>query len=461
MKRLFLLFAVLAVVATSCQKDTAESFNSGFANSPSNAITMEKACDNLKNILRDIDPQTRGSIRTIRDIKPFPISSFRNNITRTTQQDSTELLYLVNFEDNNGYAVVAANTLISPSVLFVTDSGSAEISDFETVCTINDVDGFSLDDLYYAPEDDYYLGAVDTQHNDLLLQQNIINNVVNFSINVSTDQTVDVSGSSYEDVNSKFSVNPLVNTDWYQGHPFNCKFTEKSESSGKIVPAGCTTIAVAQLLTCTKDRDIKTNFDIDGVTWNDLEDFDVIYGDTVGCAEDFDTEYLTQRDAVTKLIKYVADGIGVKYNYGIGKSKGTYGRPGKVVDYLESLGYKVEHKKNRSKISIETQQEINESLYKGYPVIVGGLGSIDGHWSGHAWLIDGCMFAEEENDWLCHLNLGWGGRGNGWYMRDCFDSTEQVNIEANNSIQEINIKPLAAEGEFRYTWMFNIIIIEY
>ena len=71
MKRLFLLFAVLAVVATSCQKDTAESFNSGFANSPSNAITMEKACDNLKNILRDIDPQTRGSIRTIRDIKPF------------------------------------------------------------------------------------------------------------------------------------------------------------------------------------------------------------------------------------------------------------------------------------------------------------------------------------------------------------------------------------------------------
>ena len=459
MKRLLLTLAVVAVAVTSCQKDVDVQNETDISNTSSNVITIQEACDNLNKILRCIDPQTRGAVRTIGEITPLPCDSYLNSTTRTASMKSSELLYLVNFEDNNGYAVLAANTQISPSVLFITDSGSAEISDFETIRTIDDANGLSLDDLYYALEDDYYLGAVDTNNNDLLLQQTIINNVVNFRNDVSIDQWDDDTDST-PGVIRNCDVDPLVITNWYQGHPFNSKFTVRDANDGDIVPAGCTTIATGQLLTCIADRDLKSNFDIEGLTWGDIRSFHVEEGDTIGSTKKFNSGYLEKRVAVSQLIKTVADGIDVRYNYGIGKSKGTYGRPVKVVDYLESIGYKVEHKKNRNNINVQIQEDINESLYKGYPVFVGALGSFDGRWSGHAWLIDGCKYTENNDDWICHINMGWGGRGNGWYMRNCFDSTKAVNIEANNYNEEISITLLALEDEFRYTWMFNIIIIE-
>ncbi len=49
--------------------------------------------------------------------------------------------------------------------------------------------------------------------------------------------------------------------------------------------------------------------------------------------------------------------------------------------------------------------------------------------------------------------------GNGWYFRDCFKS-EDVYEDANSRTKDITISPLASEDEFKYTWMFNIIIVQ-
>ena len=460
MKKLFVSLAVVAVAVTACQKEVDMQKETDVSNTSSNVISIEEACENLNEILRCIDPQTRGTIRAIREITPLPCDSYLNSTTRTTSMESSELLYLVNFEDNNGYAVLAANTQISPSVLFITDSGSAEISDFEIIRTIDDANGLSLDDLYYAPEDDYYLGAVDMENSDLLLQQTIINNVVNFRNDVSTDQWDD---DMYVPIAGKIQGTELpLTTKWKQKHPFNMKFPAKNDGSGERESAGCTTVAVGQLLTYLKSVDLDKEFNIENCTWNDIESFSPYSNDTYDTEETFEYDefYCRTRDGVASLIKGVADGIEVKYGVGGKNNGGTYGRPKKVVRYLKELNFEVNHLVNLFSFNENTQQTINESLYNGYPVIVGALGSCEGMWNGHAWLITGCKYVVKDNDWLYQCNFGWGGYGNGWYMSNCFDSTEQVDVEKSCSSQDFSVRPLAKDGQFRFTWMFNIITVE-
>lgn len=57
--------------------------------------------------------------------------------TKSIGEDPSELLYLVNFDNNDGYAVLAADDRISSSVIAFVESGSISPADFTSTNTVN------------------------------------------------------------------------------------------------------------------------------------------------------------------------------------------------------------------------------------------------------------------------------------------------------------------------------------
>lgn len=463
--RKFYLLALMAMVAISCQRDdyvlqASEDQMMNEHQMSVNEISEEEAILTLTSVLEQIDPETRGVERKIKGIEPITFNDL-NPATTRTHLDTTKLLYLVNFENNNGYAVLSANKEISPRVLFITDMGSADIDDFiihdDTRGGSSSGGTLTIGDLYYAPADDYYLGDVNPQSSGLILQQDIINNVVSLRNDVNDNSPVD--DLYLPHVITSTNVSPLLETLWHQRHPYNLKFPLRDASGSERHVVGCTTIATGQLLTYLADRDLHNQFNIANVTWEDIEEFKVMKSDTLASTDTFDIEYITSRDAVASLLNTIAVETDVVCDFGIGDAKGTFGLPKKVAEYLAKLEYNVTHIKNEANFSKDVQSLVNESLSRRIPVIVGALGSAYGHASGHCWVIDGCKYIHNQQDWVNHINLGWGGSGNGWYFRDCFKS-EDVYEDANSRTKDITISPLASEDEFKYTWMFNIIIVQ-
>ncbi len=446
------IISIISIILLSCTNSiyTDCTTSATLDDTSSSIISYDDAIKSLNHVLAEIDPQTRGCIREIKECQIMRVNDYKLDKTRSLS-DTTRLIYVVNFEGDSGYAVLSANTQIEPNVIFIADEGYANISDFTDNNNINT--SLSIEDLYYEPDDDYYLGYVGTDCNGRLLQQDIIKNIISLRTFPQNDSTLD---DLYLPHTIPYAnINPLVKTLWHQHYPYNKNFPKKQNSDIDNCPAGCTVIATGQLLTYLDDVDIKTNFNIENTSWKEIELFQVDNNDNQENSDNFDEGYKTLRDNIAIILKHIADKIEVKYNYGIGNAKGTYGRPVKIVNYLESLGYNVNHIKNRPNISVETQDLINRSVEHKYPVLVGALGSCDGSLSGHCWLIDGCKYIETENEWINHINLGWGNHsGNGWYFRNCFESIKEYTPEASS------ITRLASTGEFNYSWAFNVIIVK-
>ena len=452
------ILTVICIALFSCAKDTLnKDIPFSYQETPiSTIITIDDAIGNLMDILSQIDPPTRGGIRKVKNYHTIHANDYTSHNTRSTC-DTTSLIYLVNFEEDSGYAALSANTQIKPSVIFIADNGCAHISDF-----INDNncdETLTIEDIYYEPDDDYFLGAVTANNNGLTLQQDIINNIVSLRDDRQTSDPFDDETFLPHTI-PYINKSPLIKTLWHQNYPYNKNFPKKQDSNTDNCPAGCTVIATGQLLTFLSDIDIETNFNISNTTWKEIEQFQVDPYDSPDNSDNYNSNYKTKRENIAIILKHIADKINVKYNYGIGNSKGTYGRPVMIANYLKSLGYNVTHLKNRPNISKDTQSLINTSLDNNHPVLVGALGSYSGSLSGHCWIIDGCKYINTADDWINHINLGWGDHsGNGWYFRNCFDSTQEYTNMYSNS-EDISITRLAPTGEFKYNWAFNILIVD-
>jgi PKD repeat protein len=197
--------------------------------------------------------------------------------------------------------------------------------------------------------------------------------------------------------NSK-SVDPLIQTQWNQGYPYN-------EFCPNNSPAGCVAIAIAQLMKFygypshgLKEHFYHTtygtlNADFKNTSYNWLE---------------MPNTVIDKNEEIAKLIYHC--GIAVDMNYSIDNGSGasTGAVVGALVDYF---GYK-----KSSKNVLFTSQDttlwyelLMNELDDNHPIIYGGNTDIN-FGVGHMFLIDGY-----DDDGLFHINWGWGGSSDGFY----------------------------------------------
>ncbi len=434
------------------------------------AITEDEAYGAVERFLEQIDPQTRGFRRTVQRGKMFTLrrSHVNRAISRGSQED-IPLLGFVNLGNNsgsftrgdssniwngNGYAVINFVPQRRDTILIVTDNGS--IQEEDVIIDDNAELPDSLRDqfaaLYCEEDDDYYIGnAADAS---------ITNITVNFAWNyvhlrndfMGEDVFVDDSGDSDSgssgggsnsgdsgSSNGDSSSNqpaidtleylaPMLKTHWGQWGPYNNYIYDEYTIER---PAGCVIIAAAQILTYLKTVSLSEHFGIATSSWSSLEkDFE---------ENDQDTTNMTN---LASIIKQLADGVDVKYNYN--NSGGTFATPKMLKKYLKSIGCETNKHLGYGQ---NIENRIIQSLNNNHPVFIGALAK---NFNGHAWVIDGYRLLPNHSHYYTHCNMGWYTSGDGWYYYKLFNTD-------NDLFERDDIDD---EKEFKYNWCFRTLFFD-
>lgn len=296
-------------------------------------ITLRQALDNLHQLLEIIDGNgTRAHARSIREIETLTFEEF-DPATRSEDGNIGDLLYIVNFDNDEGYAILGADDRIAP-VIAVTEKGSMSKLDlkrnWDNIPKVGDAEEYDLNSYHNSPfydskDDDFYLNESDST---------LISSIINeYIYRVLAPTQPEYADGANPNKNDEFKVDiikkdPLVKTKWNQRAPFYNKIHKYKDGGSWINrPVGCTTIATAQIFASTKTPDMKIfNISDTCTTWERLE----------MCKHYSDFHSTTETD-IAIICKKIADEINIQYNYwGTGSS---YAKPTNVCKYMKRIGY--------------------------------------------------------------------------------------------------------------------------
>ena len=259
-------------------------------------------------------------------------------------------------------------------------------------------------DLYCEEDDEFYIGNVGGADGGDRTGNNFTDEFIRgYYMGGDEPDPLNPELNEYGFYDNTF-IDKLLRTKWHQDAPFNNRIHYIPDSPERR-PAGCTTIAAAQILARIKNIP-PTNISSDVLsTWDSLEQV----------VDEYD---MPVADSLAIIIKAMADGIGVKYNY-LG-SGGTFATPSMVKRYLERIGCSVS---KYNSLSDNVRSKIISSLRSQKPVF---FVSLDGLY-GHAWVFDG--YGANHSGSFLHCNFGWkNGNSNGWYIYKCFKSSSNDRI---------------------------------
>lgn len=211
------------------------------------------------------------------------------------------------------------------------------------------------------------------------------------------------------------SISPIVTTMWNQDSPYN---DQCPTVSGQPTYTGCVATAMAQVMNTYRwpEKGTGTN----SYEWNNTTltmDFSKVTFDWDNLISNYSVGKGTtaQRNAVATLMH--ACGMAADMNYGINASGAS--PINAAIGLMTYLGYD-----KGLRYAIRKYYSLNDwvgmlydELRQGYPIYYDGQ-SNDG---GHAFVIDGYSAA----DGLFHVNWGWGGMSNGYFMITTLDPGQQ------------------------------------
>lgn len=478
-------FVFAALSLASCQREPAvQPLTEADKTIPSYHVPREKALAELNSFLANVDANntTRGGkIRQIKDVTPILGDKFQN-ATRVSEDEAAAaidtLLYMVNFEDEEGYAVLSAVDLLAP-IIAVMDEGNADstLISYPILGKIWDLEDDDCCIDYY--EDELAEEEADTTDlpiiiepilppligGGLLSQSNeitrttentsavnhslkfvlrMVNDYCEFKLidhnnpagsgdnsgsntggsgnNGSGDNTGDNSGdnggsTSPQDWVTISQVEPKLQSQWSQYYPFNAncptKPIEDTLHNGHA-PAGCVAVAVGQLLAYHKFPDvvgdIEPIWESARIVLSSYPQYMILNSVSPLLAELGRNEFLSMTYTKTK-----------------GKSNAY-----KAAKTLKKLGYF-----NAQRVKYYNENTILEYLETDRPIIIGATSpkklSGNGKRSGHAWIIDGYIKRQRDNqiEIMMHCNMGWGGKCDGYYVSGLFDTTQVKDAQGN------------------------------
>ena len=236
-----------------------------------------------------------------------------------------------------------------------------------------------------------------------------------------------------QDFDPSEPIGPLLTTQWNQDAPFNdqCPLFVNNQPS----VTGCVATAMAQVLKYlnqTTGKPTGTIMDIDGYDcpsrWNQGQ----VHVDAKPMTDfDFDkmleyysgSESAEEKEAVAKLMAYCGAAVGMDYRDDMNGGSGaqTAAVPNALRTYFgvqanfairDSYGYR------------QWTELIGKELSEGRPVMLGGQSS----GGGHTFIIDGY-----DGYGLFHVNWGWGGLSDGYFVLSVMNPNNNSGIGASTS----------------------------
>lgn len=389
------LFALLfTVVAVSCQNDSRDivvSQKNVDANTEANSytISIDDALVSLDNELDVIyGSSTRNSLSRpqVRKIHTLYYDEIIEN-TRSSKIDVKELLYIVEFEDGCGSAVLGADSRLE-DVYAVLEEGVISEDDFQHV--------------------EY--GAANKEL-PVYLAELILNEVNNrLSANLTYSFPVLPAEPTHKEVDTLVNRRNsfYVRTKWYQDSPFNNECIDPL-NPGVVNKAGCGPIAIGQILAHNQQYgNLSINnqtFDMSLINckrpWHDL------YNDSSVNSE------------VARFIHQI--GLEMDADYGTSLTITAYD---KMEEFLSNVYSNVEDEEYDFDTIISHMDEYSLPLAI-YDVLHGWV--IDGYY----WLnilyripvetLPGAHMVYKIENKKVHCNFGWGGNWDGYYSSAIFD----------------------------------------
>ena len=413
-------------------------------------VPFARALSNADFVFKNIESLNHKQ-RKVKSVDVLTKSKTNSRISRTSLQDEQEapLAYVVNYENNEGFAILAADTKLPP-VISIGDEGNFNTQGFiEFTGNGGNTRSRTESELNPAQEIQYAL-----VNNSLLLPQMDFDDLPM----IGSDTTV------------MLKCLPLVTTKWGQKDPYNYYATLTGNLNGIRLVAGSMPVAGAQTLAslCYHHNWRPTT----QLSEEYLVDWDMInrmiYADTYMFSPgNRSAEALT----VASLIRAVGEDIGAHY-----EMYETTAEIESLISTFQRLGMSSTGIENENpNLSVVDSEVLNMIVINNFPVVTSAKNSASTAEvvNEYGFVIDGLLrleysllFGNSEDiapdirssldnvqyhfD-LVHINLGWNGQCDGYYLPGAFDLTEDKYREyaeehdtesASSSVFDLNVKYL-------------------
>ena len=438
-----LLFTIIAV--SSCSKED-NIVNEQVKQINPHRIPQGIAIKELESFLSDDDILTKSAnghriIKSIECLTEYVPATKSGN----DYNGLDTLIYIVNFDNQEGFAVLSADDRISSMIIAVTEKGELHPDDFlatqnmQEDSLIHYTDTLGIErtlNRYNAEEDDYYVARRDSSDMIPELIWDYIDGERSgrggSDYNPGENEGGGDSGGSNSGSNqpgsngdgsgngwasqsvwvTRQNVPMMLQTLWNQeSEAYNYNKYCPRIFGGKGV-VGCIPVAVAQVMAYH-------GYPQGLSSGNTIIDYDTIktvhpYGYDIGCDNPSDNA----KDMLAKFLRKVGKAcnaiyVGHEFTFSLSK----WARRA-----LEGYGYRnVENKWWYKK------SDIINMLNSGNPVIMSAVSKV---FNGHGWVIDGYRYQERVvpesgsvtgNRTLLHCNWGWDGTANGYYAYKIFN----------------------------------------
>ena len=423
MKKVAISFILFSIFAASCTKinDTVPLKSSEPESLPAGYLTVDDAVANLNNFLSAVQgPATKsGDERKIKSVE-----AHYDNTVLTRSGESVPDAYLVNFDNDEGFAVLGAKSTIAP-VIAVVEQGNTT---WDKIMNPTD------EDLHTSFDDE----------NTGIRPGELLSLCVNTALAWEGPLSAETKASGTD------AILPLTDN-----LLFSQQVTYCSKKDRTYVINGCASTAISIIIAhnnypqLTVDNELldysKCNT-LDGLGYCYSFSDKVIYvqpSDHFTNSGSIPSYLSTQQkiDLIKKIDKNVIAAHGTpaisddkesfyrtRYkltssifytiNNAIESWKATGALPISVIKALTTLGYTNVETSQYNYMTYDMITDAGQMIQAGKPVILCGWALSDLE-NSHYWVVDG-IYGYGDTATI-HCNWGWGGSGNGWFSASCID----------------------------------------
>lgn len=453
------VFSLLCCTREETQRQTAQQMKL------SSTISVDEALDNMNAFLNVVNTKngTRVSNKQIANIWVAGQDAVTRGETR-----SDSILYIVNFENDRGFAILAADERIPDPVIAYAESGN--LNSWTPTLIPDTIQDPLLNGKYFLDEDDYYAGAnnMNAFINDLVIK-NIEEKLWTVDGDNDKQEERELLYSSYGKRVLSTSVTydtivgaqrgPLVYNKWHQNEPFYNKTPWQGLRPKTRAPAGCVAVALGQLM-ATNQKPINPTFNGNPCNWATIN--------SVCNSTNYEDYYYVPSDAGISQVTDLMIDIGKHENAWMHYYKEySYATATGAARALRNYGYTNVHKYLGYS---DNESRIYSMLNNNKPVFILAFDKRTGCENAHAWLIDGyrnlnCnrnityqladgtteLYTITRTTKYMHCNWGWRGHGDGYYSAGVFNLSKREDYDPDMDSQT------EGDNSLNHTWWFRIV----
>lgn len=374
MRKSKIFFWGMLLILSSCSQDDIIKDFEKYPTSSSYTVSVEEALQIAEVAMKSLDGETTRSPRIVSSIEVKTTNHTRANLA------SDSLFYLVNYADDNGFALLGADKRL-PSLYAISDEGHFEFSD-----TLNN-EGLAFYMSYIEERAPYFIEA---------------NTAVGDTTTLKPFDPLPIVNTNLYDVYSPKISKAVRKVHGY--YPYN---TYCFDNLGNQALTGCLPTAMAIYISYFKWPQSYKGYSFDWTAINANP----------------------QNDGFYRLIRLLGDEENLAATYTAGGTKSFYTN---VKRTFENIGFECEH----DFVDFDADEVFQRSIKGwnwpyGVPVLV--RGQHKDALAGHAWVIDGAMkqkrkmvigsdgkeYYDNMPILLFHCIWGWtDGKSNGYFSFD-------------------------------------------